>query len=94
MYPLEEVLIWEAEMDDSLQQERQILAAYQLMKMDLTDRRTVLLQGDTIDTFSLDTVDQAILRVEKLISEQNVIIGEKENAVQTMYEQWKQLLKD
>ncbi|MCI1696204.1 hypothetical protein [Aneurinibacillus aneurinilyticus] len=94
MYPLEEVLIWEAEMDDSLQQERQILAAYQLMKMDLTDRRTVLLQGDTIDTFSLDTVDQAILRVEKLISEQNVIIGEKEKAVQTMYEQWKQLLKD
>ncbi|ERI06627.1 hypothetical protein [Aneurinibacillus aneurinilyticus] len=94
MYPLEEVLIWEAEMDDSLQQERQILAAYQLMKMDLTDRRTVLLQGDTIDTFSLDTVDQAILRVEELISEQNVIIGEKEKAVQTMYEQWKQLLKD
>lgn len=94
MYPLEEVLIWEAEMDDSLQQERRILAAYQLMKMDLTDRRTVLLQEDTIDTFSLDTVDQAILQVEELISEQNVIIGEKEKAVQTMYEQWKQLLKD
>ncbi|CEH28903.1 hypothetical protein AM501_27055 [Aneurinibacillus migulanus] len=93
MYPLEEVLTWEAEMDDSLQQERQILAAYQWMKMDLTDRRAVLLQEDTIDAFSLDTVDQAILRVEELISERSVIIGEKEKAVQTMYQQWKQLLK-
>lgn len=94
MYPLEEVLTWEAEMDDSLQQERQILAAYQWMKMDLTDRRAVLLQEDTIDAFSLDTVDQAILRVEELISERSVIIGEKEKAIHTMYQQWKQLLKD
>ncbi|GEN33881.1 MULTISPECIES: hypothetical protein [Aneurinibacillus] len=94
MYPLEEVLTWEAEMDDSLRQERQILAAYQWMKMDLADRRAVLLQEDAIDVFALDQVDQAIVRVEKLILERNVIIGEKEQAVRNMYRQWRELLQN
>jgi hypothetical protein len=94
MYPLEEVLTWEAEMVDSLQQERQILAAYRWMRMDLANQRTTLLREDTVDVFALDRIDQAIFRVEELIFEQNVIIDEKEKAVQNMYRQWQQLLQN
>ncbi|MFT9848703.1 hypothetical protein [Aneurinibacillus sp. REN35] len=93
MYPLEEVLTWEAEMSDSLDQERQILASYQWMKMDLNDRRAILLQEDTLDVFALDKVDQALLRIEELILERNSIISEKQQAVRNLYQQWQQLFR-
>ncbi|MBN6187902.1 hypothetical protein JQN58_13450 [Aneurinibacillus sp. BA2021] len=93
MYPLEEVLTWEAEMSDSLVQERQILASYQWMKMDLHDRRAILLQEDTPDVFALDKVDQALDRLEELILERNSIISEKKRAVRDLYQQWQQLFK-
>ncbi|AMA74075.1 MULTISPECIES: hypothetical protein [Aneurinibacillus] len=94
MYPFEEVLAWEAEMNDSLYQERKILAAYQWMKMDLNDRRAALLQENTIDGIALDQLDQALLHVEELIMERYIIIDEKEKAVERMYQQWQHILQN
>jgi hypothetical protein len=93
MYPLEEVLTWEAEMADSLQKEHKILATYRWVRMDLTDRRATLLQEDTLDVLALDQLDQAILQVEEMIYERSLIIDEKEKAIETMYQQWQQLLQ-
>jgi hypothetical protein len=92
MYPLEEVLTWEAEMADDLDLERQLLAAYRWIKIDLNDRRQTLLQEDTIDVPALQQLDEAIVSIIELIDEKKHCIEEKQREVEAMFYQWQQVL--
>ncbi|BAU29661.1 hypothetical protein DFP93_10637 [Aneurinibacillus soli] len=88
MYPLEEVLTWEAEMSDRLAEQRQMLSVYRWMRMDLTDRRTILLGGEHIDTLTLNQVDEALFQIEEMIEAACITINEQEEEVHRMYSEW------
>lgn len=91
MYPLEEVLTWEAEMSDRLAEHRQMLSVYRWMRMDLTDSRTILLGGEQIDTLTLNQVDEALLRIEQMIEVTCIQMNEQEEEVRRLYSGWNAL---
>lgn len=91
MYPLEEVLTWEAEMSDRLAEQRQLLSVYRWMRMDLTDHRTALLGREHVDVFALNQVDEALLRIEEMIEAACMRMNKQEEEVYRMYSRWNTL---
>jgi hypothetical protein len=92
MYSLEDVLSWEAEMSDALDNDREKLFMYRFIVRDLKLRRQVCLMEEEDNPAALDQLNEVIDRVQGAIEDMEHSLSQKAGAVEEMYEQWRKLI--
>ncbi|WP_027415603.1 hypothetical protein [Aneurinibacillus terranovensis] len=90
MYPIEEMIAWEAAMADMISAEQQTLLKYKLMVRDLLLRRDVFLQQEEHDETALRELDEALAFIEILIEKKQIAIQHKHEQVEHFYSEWRE----